>query len=272
MRKTTRYYTEPFGYEFCLIRAIPYDSWDWEWPLPCYTDLSMGLLLNWPSRAASLADFRTARVRVFLVLLVLALCLCSPVFGQNASESLAGEAPGTDVPGLDELLARGESESEDYVIGVGDVLRVNVWKEPDVSVDQVGVRSDGKISVPLVKEVFATGLTPLQLEDVLTQKLRQYINNPVVTVIVLEIRSQRIFIVGNVRASGMLPLEPGLTVMRALGLAGGITEFARRKKIFVLREVGGEAQKIPFDYPAVLSGETPEADFELKPGDTIFVP
>ncbi|MCB1018424.1 MAG: polysaccharide biosynthesis/export family protein [Bryobacterales bacterium] len=182
------------------------------------------------------------------------------------------ETLGADVPGLDEVLARGETESEEYVIGIGDILSVNVWKEPDVSIEQVGVRSDGKISVPLVKEVFASGLTPMQLEDVLTQKLRQYINNPVVTVIVLEVRSQRVFIVGNVGASGMLPLEPGLTAMRAIALAGGPTEFARRKKIYVLREVGGKPQKIPFDYAGVLSGETPEADIELKPGDTIFVP
>ena len=186
-----------------------------------------------------------------------------------AQQNLSAE---NTLPGLDELLARGESESEDYVIGIGDILAVNVWEEPAVSVEAISVRSDGKISIPLVKEVFASGLTPLQLEDILTQKLRQYINNPVVTVIVMEVRSQRIFIVGNVGASGMLPLEPGLTVMKAIGLAGGVTEFARRKKIFVLREVGGEQQKIPFDYPAVLSGKNPELDFELEPGDTIFVP
>jgi polysaccharide export outer membrane protein len=158
------------------------------------------------------------------------------------------------------------------VIGEGDVLRVNVWEEPRVSVDQVTVRSDGKISIPLVKEVFVGGLTPLQLEEVLTQKLRQFINNPVVTVIVLEIRSQRVFIIGNVASSGMLPLEPGLTVMKAIGLAGGLTDFARRKKIFVLREVAGKPHKIPFDYQAVLSGESPELDFELQPGDSIYVP
>jgi polysaccharide export outer membrane protein len=198
-----------------------------------------------------------------------AIALTSSAFAQqNLSE---GVSPG-EVPGLDELLSRGESETQDYVIGIGDVLQINVWKEPDVSVEQVGVRSDGKISIPLVKEVFTAGLTPLQLEDVLTQKLRQYINNPVVTVIVLEVRSQRIFIVGNVGSSGMIPLEPGLTVMRAIGLAGGVTEFARRKKIFVLREIGGQPQKIPFDYTAVLSGKDPEQDFELEPGDTIFVP
>jgi polysaccharide export outer membrane protein len=197
------------------------------------------------------------------------ITLTSVAFGQqNLSEGVSSE----EVPGLDELLSRGQSDTEDYVIGIGDVLRINVWKEPDVSIESVSVRSDGKVSIPLVKEVYAAGLSPLQLEDVLTQKLRQYINNPLVTVIVLEIRSQRVFIVGNVSSSGMIPLEPGLTVMRAIGLAGGVTEFARRKKIFVLREVGGQQQKIPFDYSAVLSGKDPEMDFELKPGDTIFVP
>lgn len=206
--------------------------------------------------------------RSSLPLVVGCFLLGSAAFAQ---QSLSGET-GQAVPGLDELLARGQEESKDYIVGIGDVLRVDVWKEPDVSVDAVSVRSDGKISIPLVKEVFAAGLSPLQLEDVLTQKLRQYINNPVVTVIVMEVRSQRIFIVGNVSGSGMLPLEPGLTVMKAIGLAGGLTEFARRKKIFVLREVGGQQQKLPFDYQSVLSGKNPELDFELRPGDTIFVP
>ena len=206
--------------------------------------------------------------QVALVVLASCLALGGPVRAQVLSESGGGNT----LPGLDELLARGESESEDYLIGIGDIIQVNVWKEPDVSVEAVSVRSDGKISVPLVKEVYAAGLSPLQLEDVLTQKLRQYINNPVVTVIVMEVRSQRIFIVGNVAASGMIPLEPGLTVMRAIGLAGGLTEFARRKRIFVLREAGGEPQKIPFDYPGVLSGKNPEGDLELEAGDTIFVP
>ncbi|MEZ5392950.1 MAG: polysaccharide biosynthesis/export family protein [Bryobacterales bacterium] len=205
--------------------------------------------------------------RAFALLGALLVCFNAASSAQELTETL-----GADVPGLDEVLARGETEAEEYVIGVGDILSINVWKEPDVSVEQVGVRSDGKISVPLVKEVFASGLTPMQLEDILTQKLRQYINNPVVTVIVLEVRSQRVFIVGNVGASGMLPLEPGLTAMRAIALAGGLTEFAKRKKIYVLREVAGKPQKIPFDYSGVLSGETPEADIELKPGDTIFVP
>lgn len=208
-------------------------------------------------------------LRVFFAALLLGAAL---VPGARAQENLSESAPGGEAPGLDELLARGQTDANDYSIGVGDVLRINVWKEPDVSVESVSVRSDGKISIPLVKEIYAAGLTPLQLEDILTQKLRQYINNPLVTVIVLEIRSQRVFIVGNVSSSGMLPLEPGLTVMRAIGLVGGVTEFARRKKIFVLREVGGQQQKIPFDYSAVLSGKSPELDFELKPGDTIFVP
>ncbi len=206
-------------------------------------------------------------LRILATSILAALALSSVA---SAQQALSG--PGGSVPGLDELLARGGEESDEYSIGAGDVLRINVWKEPDVSVDAVAVRSDGKISVPLVKEIFAAGLSPLQLEDVLTQKLRQYINNPVVTVIVMEVRSQRVFIVGNVAASGVLPLEPGLTVMKAIGLAGGVTEFARRKKIFVLRDNGGQQQKIPFDYQAVLSGKSPELDFELEPGDTIFVP
>ena len=237
-------------------------------PLTCYTDGFMESILVLLRRAQSPHHFQPLFRSVATVLLVGVVALSQAAYGQQALSENETEV----VPGLDELLARGADETEDYIIGEGDILRINVWKEPDVSVEAVSVRSDGKISIPLVKEVYAAGLSPLQLEDVLTQKLRQYINNPVVTVIVMEVRSQRVFIVGNVGASGMLPLEPGLTVMRAIGLAGGLTDFARRKKIFVLREVGGQQQKLPFDYQAVLSGKAPELDFELEPGDTIFVP
>ena len=228
----------------------------------------MGSIIGYLRRIALVRHPGSAFACIFALALAIVL-MPRPAVAQ--SEQAVVE-PAASVPGLDELLARGDDENEEYIIGVGDVLQINVWKEPDVSIESVAVRSDGKISVPLVKEVYAAGLSPLQLEDVLTQKLRQYINNPVVTAIVLEVRSQRIFIVGNVAASGMLPLEPGLTVMKAIGLAGGLTEFARRKKIFVLREAGGQQQKMPFDYPSVLSGKSPELDFELEPGDTIFVP
>jgi polysaccharide biosynthesis/export protein len=179
---------------------------------------------------------------------------------------------------LGELMSRaGEAEASaetepEFVIGVGDVIGIDVWQEPNVSAASVTVRSDGKISIPLAREVSVAGLKPMQLEDLLAERLREYINNPVVTVIVREVRSQRVYLVGGVARPGMVQLEPGLTAVKAIGVAGGLTDYAKRKKIFVLRQVGEEVVQLPLDYPAVLSGKNPSADVVLRSGDTIVVP
>mgnify|MGYP005860053487 CR=1 FL=1 len=164
-----------------------------------------------------------------------------------------------------------EPEPE-FVIGVGDVLGIDVWQEPNVSAASVTVRSDGKISIPLAREVAVAGLRPMELEDVLAERLREYINNPVVTVIVREVRSQRVYLVGGVARPGTVQMEPGLTAVKAIGVAGGLSEYAKRKRIFVLRQVGEDLVQLPLDYPAVMSGKNPAADIALRSGDTIVVP
>ena len=158
-----------------------------------------------------------------------------------------------------------------YVIGAQDVLDINVWKEPDVS-RIVPVRPDGKISLPLLNDVQAAGLTPAQLAAQVTESLKKYVTNPQVTVIVTTINSQRVYILGEVTRPGAFPLIPGMSVLQALSSAGGFTQFAKVKNIFVRRLENGKETKYPFNYKEVISGKKPEQDILLKAGDTIVVP
>ena len=158
-----------------------------------------------------------------------------------------------------------------YVIGPEDVLDINVWKEPDVS-RVVPVRPDGRISLPLINDVVAAGTTPQQLAHNVTDKLRQFINGPQVTVIVTQINSQRVFVVGEVLRAGAFPLIPGMTVLQALSSAGGFTTFADVKKIHVMRLRDGKHIELPFNYRDVLKGDNPDQNIKLEPGDTVVVP
>jgi polysaccharide export outer membrane protein len=157
------------------------------------------------------------------------------------------------------------------VIGAQDVLDVIVWKEPDLT-RPVPVRPDGKISLPLLNDVQALGLTPTQLAAQITMGLEKYMTSPQVTVIVTEINSQRIYILGEVGRAGAYGLLPGMTVLQALSNAGGFTPFSNLKGIYVLRQDNGKQQKLFFNYKEVVAGKKPEQNIELKPGDTIVVP
>jgi polysaccharide export outer membrane protein len=159
----------------------------------------------------------------------------------------------------------------DYVISPGDVLEVQVWKEPDVS-KAVPVRPDGKISLPLLDDVQAAGRTSAALTADLTERLKKFISDPQVTVIVTEVNSQRIYITGEVTRGGTYPLEPGMTVLQGLSSAGGFTPFANVKKIYVLRQQNGKQVKYPFNYKDVVKGTDTAQNILLQPGDTIVVP
>jgi len=158
-----------------------------------------------------------------------------------------------------------------YIIGPEDVLDVNVWKEPDMT-RVVPVRPDGKISLPLINDVQAAGSTPQQLATDVTNKLRKFLTEPQVTVIVTAINSQRVFVVGEVLRAGAFPLIPGMTVLQALASAGGFTTFADVKKIHVMRLVNGKHKEMPFNYREVLKGDNPDQNIKLEPGDTVVVP
>jgi polysaccharide biosynthesis/export protein len=159
----------------------------------------------------------------------------------------------------------------DYKIGPSDVLRIDVWKEADIS-RVAPVRPDGKISLPLLNDVQAAGLTTMQLSTVIASGLKEYITNPQVTVSVNEINSQRVYITGEVTRSGALPLLPKMTVLQALSSTGGFTQFAKLKNIYVLRIEDGKKVKHAFNYKEVVAGKKQEQDIALQPGDVIVVP
>jgi polysaccharide biosynthesis/export protein len=159
----------------------------------------------------------------------------------------------------------------EYKIGPQDVLRIDVWKEPELS-RVTPVRPDGKISMPLLNDVQAAGLTAMQLAGVINVELRKYITNPQVTVSVAEINSRRVYVSGEVTKPGAFPLLPGMTVLQALSTSGGFTPFAKVKSIYVLRTENGKQVKHPFNYKQAISGKKPEENIVLEPGDLIVVP
>ena len=158
----------------------------------------------------------------------------------------------------------------DYVIGPEDVLHVAVWKEGDLTAT-LPVRPDGKISLPLLNDVQAAGLTPMQLADSLTEKLKKYVASPRVTVVVTAINSKRIYLVGEVSHTGAIPMLPNMTVLQALSSAG-LTQFANTKKIYVMRVQNGKQEKLPVNYRKLVKGEEMNQNYVLQPGDTIVVP
>jgi polysaccharide biosynthesis/export protein len=205
-------------------------------------------------------------------LLVVALLAAIPTLAQQDGSKRTSQPDaqpaaqaGTTTP------QHGATDDPNYVIGPQDVIDVNVWKEADIS-RTVPVRPDGKISLPLLNDVQAAGLTPTQLGAQITASLKKFVTDPQVTVIVTAINSQRMYVLGEVTRPGAFPLLPGTTVLRGLSSAGGFTQFAKMKGIYVLRLENGKQVKYPFNYKDVVSGKHPEQDILLKAGDTIVVP
>src|ERR1700722_5143781 len=169
-----------------------------------------------------------------------------------------------------EVQASGQAPA-DYIIGADDTLHITVWKEPDMSVT-LPVRPDGKISIPLLDDVQAAGMTPMQLGTSIHDKLKKYIADPRVTVVVTAMNSQRIFVLGEVLHSGPMALLPHMTVLQALSTAG-FTQFSNLKAIYLLRvQPGGQQTKLPFNYKNAIKGGDTQQNMVLKPGDTIVVP
>jgi polysaccharide export outer membrane protein len=160
--------------------------------------------------------------------------------------------------------------SPTYVIGPDDTLYVNVWKEPDLTAT-LPVRADGMISLPLLNDVQASGLTPMQLAVSITERLKKYVADPRVTVTVTQMNSQRVYVTGEVSHSGPMPLTPDMTVLQALSSAG-FSQFANTKGIYVLRNENGTQKKYPVNYKKLIKGEDSASNILLKPGDTIVVP
>jgi polysaccharide export outer membrane protein len=173
-------------------------------------------------------------------------------------------------PPKDAAVAATKVDPAHYVIGAEDILRVTVWKEPSLS-GPVPVRPDGMISLVLVGDTPAAGLTPMQLAADITNRLKKYIQDPSVYVVVTAVNSQKIFLIGEVQHVGSVMLSAGMTPLQAIATAGGLTPFANSKHIYILRGKPGSQEKIPFNYKQALKG-TGRQNVELLPGDTIVVP
>jgi len=185
------------------------------------------------------------------------------------ADKTAGTKEKSNPPAPPQGQATQESNSTSYVIGAEDTLHISVWKEPDLTAT-LPVRPDGKISMPLLDDVQAAGLTPMQLAESVTEKLKKYIADPRVTVVVTAMNSQRVFVMGEVLHGGSVQLVPGMTVLQALSSAG-FTQFANTKKIYVLRQENGKQTKMQVNYNQMIKGAV-EQNIVLKPGDTIVVP
>jgi polysaccharide export outer membrane protein len=168
-------------------------------------------------------------------------------------------------------VAKGTQENDpDYVIGIEDVIAINVWHEPEMS-RAMGVRPDGKISIPLIGEVVAEGKTPHQLQQELSKKLAELIKNPEVTVIVQDIKSQKFNVLGEVQKPGVFQLTKPMTVLDAIAMAGGFRDFAKPKKMYILRRgKDGSSVRVPVNYNNIIKGS--DKNVELESRDTVIVP
>ena len=157
----------------------------------------------------------------------------------------------------------------EYTVGEGDLLRVNVWKETEIS-QNVTVRPDGNISMPLIDEFRVAGLTPRQIQELITEKLKAVLTNPQVTVTVTEVRSKVVYITGQVGKPGAYPVVAPTNVLQLIARAGGLNLFANRKDIYILR--AGDSSRLRFNYKEVVKGKHSEQNVVLQPGDTVVVP
>ena len=223
----------------------------------------------------------TMKTYVLALILLLGLCVLSAVAQDTgnakpvlpASDSSKDVAKATPLPATDTSASRVSAVSpESYVIGIGDGLAINVWHEGELS-REVGVRPDGIITLPLIGEIKAVGLTPLQLQEQLTAALSKVLSDPVVTVSVVGVNSLSFNIMGNVYKPGYYPLTRPVSVLDAIALSGGFRDFAKDKKIYILRtRPDGSQEKLHFNYREVIKGKNMAQNIYLQPKDVLVVP
>ncbi len=194
----------------------------------------------------------------------------------SSSSSLSAQKPpATSTPARETSAAvvgaTATAVPPDYVVGPDDVLQLVFWREKDMSAE-VTVRPDGMISVPLVNEVTAAGLTPEQLRERIMTEARRYTQDPTVTVVVKQINSRRVFITGEVAKPGPYPLTGPMSVLQLISLAGGLQDFADAGNIRIMRKENGKPVSYKFDYKSVMKGKNLQTNIDLKPGDTLVVP
>jgi len=217
--------------------------------------------------------FRNVGPRLILIVILAALA-CQAAVAQNSAlpknEAHAAK-PGPDASTTQARPTKTPPVSSQYRVGESDTLQITVWKEPDLS-KTVIVRPDGMITLPLLGEVKVIGMTSAEIQDLVASMLKSYLVDPRVTVEITEVRSRRVFITGEVARPGLYPLAGPTTVLQIIAQAGGLTPFAKRKNIVILRQENGQAVKYLFNYSNVVHGRTPEQNIALAPGDTVVVP
>ena len=209
----------------------------------------------------------TSLQALFLGLVVV---LAAPQSGHAQSAPDGGAASANSKAQSD--AGSGRAHDDNFVIGNDDVLAISVWKEPELT-KSVPVRSDGKISLPLVGEIQAAGQTPHQLEQVITDKLKSFITTPEVTVVVEKVNSRKYNVLGEVTKPGSYPLTTEMTVMDAIAAAGGFRDFAKKSGVYVLRKSpNGQEAHLKFNYKDFVKGNNSAQNIKLEPNDTIIVP
>lgn len=189
-------------------------------------------------------------------------CLSTPIaYSQTERELLLKKESQAAVP----------ADSADYIIGPEDNLYIHVWNEQHLS-RTVLVRMDGKISLPLVDEIQAAGLTPLQLKESLTQKLKDFVDAPNVSVMVMDTNSFKVYISGEIAKPGVYTLKSETSLLQFVIMAGGFTQWANQKKILIIRKENGKEKRMKINYKKIVKGDDPGSNIVLKPGDTIIVP
>jgi polysaccharide export outer membrane protein len=193
---------------------------------------------------------------------------------KDAPAAASPAAPAANIasrPAVPQVVVKSEEDPENaYAIGIGDVVEITVWKNPELSVT-VPVRPDGRISVPLLGDIQAAGMTPLALKETLAEGFSEFVTAPGVSVVIKEIKSQRVFVTGEVTAPGVFDLAPRTKLMQILAMAGGLTPYAKGK-VIVLRDRGGKDRRYEIDVDSIVSGRKPADNLVLQAGDTIVVP
>ena len=220
------------------------------------------------------ARFRSKSIASTIGAAVATVAIVAPCAAQSAASSTAAvtaksvaNAAGPAAP----AAASAVTVPAEYIIGADDVMSVVFWRDKELSAD-VTVRPDGKISLPLINEIHAAGLTPAQLKDRITDAAKQYVEDPTVTVEVKAINSRRVYITGEVNKRGAYPITGAMTVLQLISIAGGLGDYAKSEKIRIVRNEGGKQVAFKFNYKEVLNSDKLAQNIELKPGDTVVVP
>jgi polysaccharide export outer membrane protein len=214
--------------------------------------------------------FQLSKASLLLAVLVSGIWSGQVAFAQQGNG--APPSPGVNADPPPDPVARPLRSDDSFIIGAEDVLDISVWKEPDLT-KQIPVRSDGRISLPLIGDIQAAGRTPLQLQMDITDKLKGYISDPQVAIIVQQINSLKYNIFGEVGKPGSYTLAGGTTIVDAIAAAGGLKDFAKKKGIYILRiNSAGVANRFAFNYEDFIKGKNTKQNILLKPRDTIYVP